>query len=343
MKGLNEREILTKYSEETQDLKRKIKSLENLLADYKKSHGSISNFFNSIKDSIPVYPKEKISVPKQTYDSLKAKVGACALICDTHYGAVQKASEIEGFGEYSPEICEKRCMKFVTQISRWLTSQRAAYEIDTIHVLVAGDLCAGDIHHELQVTNAFPVPVQVVGSARLLSSQLMYLSTVFKKVIVHFVTEDNHGRLTKKPQAKEAGINSYNYLIGEFSKIMVSSQSNIEFNIYPQLEVVVSVEGRNYLVMHGHGIRGWMGIPYYSVERKAAKEAMKRMNVPGKRFDKIIMGHFHHPISHPNYWIGGSTQGTDAFDHQCGRYAEPSQAVWLVGKHGEFNRVDFTL
>lgn len=342
-KGISENEIRSKYSEETQDLKRKLRNMESLLQDYKKSHGSISNFFNSIKDLIPQLPKTKIeySIPKPSEG--KPTISACALICDTHYGAVQQASEIEGFGEYSPELCEKRCMKFAHDTNNWVKSQRSAYNIPNLHVLVVGDLCSGDIHHELQVTNAFPVPQQVIGAARLLASQLDTFSQNFDKVIVEFITEDNHGRLTKKPQAKEAGINSYNYLIGEFAKIMTKNLSNITFNIYPQLEAVVKVENRSYLLMHGHGIRGWMGIPYYSVERKASKEAMKRMNVPGKRFDKIIMGHFHHPISHPNYWIGGSTQGTDAYDHQCGRSADPSQAAWLVGKHGEFNRVDFNL
>jgi len=342
--GISEQELKSQHSEVTQDLKRKIRNLEQLLTDYKKSHGSIANFFNSIKDHLPKLPKEKVTytAPKHTPTTIP-KVSACILICDTHYGAVQNASEIEGFGQYSPEIAEQRCMKFVNNTINWVKSQRNAYDISNLHVLVCGDLCSGDIHQELQVTNAFPTPVQVIGSARLLASQLTTLAPHFSTITVEYITEDNHGRLTKKPQAKEAGLNSYNYLIGEFAKIMTSNQPNITFNIYPQLEVVVKVDTRNYLIMHGHGIRGWMGIPYYSVERKAAKEAMKRMNTQGKRFDKIIMGHFHHPISHPNYWIGGSTQGTDAYDHQCGRYAEPSQSAWLVGKHGEFNRVDFVL
>lgn len=341
MKGLSDKEIRGKYSEETQDLKDKLRSMELLLKDYKKAHGSISNFFNSLKDSIPIYPQEKIKYSKPT-SKVKHTIGAVLHITDTHYGAVQASSEIEGFGEYSPEICEKRCMDFIAETKNWVKAQRSAYHIPTAHVLVTGDLVSGDIQR-LTVTNAFPTPQQVIGSARILASQLSKLSEWFETVQVHFIVDDNHGRLTVKPQAKEAGINNWNYLVGEFAKIMVSSHENINFNVYPQTEVVVRVESRNYLLMHGHGIRGWMGIPYYSVERKAAKEAMKRMNVDGKRFNKIIMGHFHHPISHPDYFLGGSTQGTDAYDHQCGRNAEPSQSAWLVGKHGEFNRIDFKL
>jgi len=346
VKGITEGELRAKYSEVTQDLRRKIKILERELAEYKAAHGSISNLFGSIKDAICELPSVKIEYkPPKKKTKVETPCVVSLLISDTHYGAVQAKSEIEGFGEFSPEICEQRCMGFIEKVINWTEVHRTAYRIDEAEVLVAGDLISGDIHHELQVTNAFPVPVQVVRSARLLANQLSLLSRYFTKITVHFVTEDNHARLTKKPQAKEAGLNSFNYILGEIAALMVKGFKNIEFNIYPQYEVVVNVAGRRYLLTHGHNIRGWMGIPYYSVERKAAKEAIRRLNKPDyNRFDKIIMGHFHHPISHPVYWIGGSVSGTDAYDHKNGRYAEPSQTAWMVHpKRGEFDRTDFKL
>lgn len=343
-KYISEAEIRSKHSEDTQELKRKVASKDREIAEYRASHGSIVALFDAIKDSIPLYPTQKIRYEMPKFSKQKPLVGVCLLICDSHYGAIQIASEIEDFGEFSTEICETRSMKFVNEVIRWTRLNRQNYQIDRAHVLVAGDLVSGDIHLELQVTNAFPVTQQVVGSARLLANQISTLAPNFKEVIVHFVVEDNHSRLTKKPQAKEAGINSFNYLVGKMAEIILSNQDNVKFNIYPQYEAVVDVEGRKYLLMHGHNIQGWMGIPYYSIERKSAKEAIKRMNTPDRRFHKMILGHYHHPISHPNYWIGGSVSGTDTFDHKNGRYATPSQASWLVSsKHGEFARIDWSL
>jgi hypothetical protein len=88
-----------------------------------------------------------------------------------------------------------------------------------------------------------------------------------------------------------------------------------------------------------------MGFPYYGIERRAAREAMKRMNGPDmNKFHRIVMGHWHAPLAHPYYWISGSVSGTDAFDHKCGRHAYPSQAAWMVHpRHGEFDRTDFQL
>lgn len=342
--GISASELKAQHSEEVKDLKKKLKRYEKLLEDYKKSHGSIANFFDSIKDYIPTYAPTPINYKPQK-PKTRTNCGMAMLICDTHYGAIQPASEVEGFGEYSPELCEHRCEKFTQNVIEWANLQRSAYPIENLHILVAGDLISGDIHDELRVTNAFPVTKQVVGASHILARQILMAAQHFKIVNIHFIVEDNHARLTKKPQAKEAGINSLNYIVGNMTNILVSKQKNVEFHIYPQYEAVVNVEGRRYLLLHGHNIMGWGGIPYYGIDRKTAKEAIKRMNAShGLRFDKVIMGHLHHPVSHPIYWIGGSVSGTDAYDHKNGRHSAPSQASWLVHpKHGEFARIDWKL
>lgn len=344
--GISEAELKLRYNEEIQDLKRKLAQSSKVLDEYRTEHGSIGVLFDSLRDAIKEIPQPRpIAWPKTSKTMVETPCGVCFLICDSHYGAVQRKSEVEGFGEYSPELCESRSMEFIRRGINWVNVHRTAYQVDTAYVLVTGDLISGDIHLELQVTNAFPAPVQTVGAARILAQQVSDLSRHFKKVVVHFITEDNHARLTKKPQAKEAGLNSFNYLVGEMAKMMLKSHRNVDFNIYPQYEAVVTVEGRRYLLMHGHGVSGWMGFPYYGIERKVSKEAFKRMNGPDStKFHRVIMGHWHAPMAHPMFWIGGSVSGTDAYDHKNGRHAEPSQAAWFIHpKRGEFDRTDFTL
>lgn len=344
--GISGIELRTRHNEEVRDLKRKLRSTEAILEEYKSEHGSLTTLFGAIKDSIEALPQGKIKYESPKLGKkVESPCVACFLICDTHYGAVQVASEIEGFGEFSSEICERRSMQFVDNGIRWVDVTRSGYRIDNAVVLVVGDLVSGDIHRELSVTNAFPVPVQTVRSARLLANQISRLSEHFKDVTVHFVSEDNHGRLTVKPQAKEAGLNSFNYILGEMAKLMLANHKNVTFNIYPQYEAVVNVCGRRYLIMHGHNVKGWMSIPLYGIERKAAREAVKRMNAPDRtKFHKIVMGHWHSPFQSALYVIGGSVSGTDAYDHQAGRHADPSQKAWLIHpKHGEFDWTDFLL
>ena len=187
--------------------------------------------------------------------------------------------------------------------------------------------------------------MQAVESGILLSDQIALLAPHFPKVKIEFIVEDNHSRLQKKPQAKEAGLNSLNYVVGFIAKERLSKHKNVEFNIYPQLEAVIEVKGRRYLITHGHNIKSVLSIPWYGLDRKVGREATKRMNAPDRtKFHKIVLGHFHTPMLTSFYIVGGSVGGTTAYDHACGRHAEPSQSSWLVHKsHGEFNYVAWSL
>ncbi len=347
----NVNEFLQDNSELVQELRRQLEEKDRILNSYKAGHGQLEVFFNSLLASVDaIKPKPIVYQPKE--QKISATVDAVMQITDAHMGAVQEAEEIEGFGVYSPEICRSRQLNYAHRYNRWVDRQRLAYHINDISVLITGDLISGDIHQELQVTNAFPVTVQVVEAARVLAEQMVEISQNFTKVTIHFIGADNHGRLTRKPQAKEGGLNNLNYLVGELAKAYLKDVTNIEFNIYPMYEKVVTVGHRNYLITHGHGMKAWMGIPYYAADRKTGKEAQARMQLIMDQklkmheigFHKMVIGHFHTPINAPMYSFSGSVQGTDAYDHMAGRYAPPSQAGWLVHPdYKEISREDFEL
>jgi DNA repair exonuclease SbcCD nuclease subunit len=267
-------------------------------------------------------------------------------------GAVQGASEIEGFCAYSPEIARARQLGFIRSFLEWVALHRHAYTIDTAHVLVTGDLISGDIHDDLRVTNAFPAPVQAVRAGMLLAEQVALMAPHFQSVEVHFVSDDNHARLTKKPQAKEAGLNTLNYVVGEVASAYLRELGAVSFHLFPMYETVVHVHGRQYLLSHGHGVQGWAGVPWYGIERKVGKESVARMQIimqdlqkaRSVGFHKYVFGHWHTPFNMPLYVCGGSPMGTDANDHKNGRFARPSQKAWIVHPdHGEFDWIDFLL
>lgn len=344
--GKSESELRFMVDEEVNNLKKIIKEKDATLQSYRTEHGVLESFFRDLKEHIEILkPVPVLYRPKTKKILVTSPCSVVVQICDAHMGAVQRPSEIEGFGEFDPEICRTRQINFIKKVIDWVDVHRTAYTIDECVVLVLGDLISGDIHDELKITNAFPTPVQVIKASTVLSEQILMLSQHFPKIRVEFLVEDNHSRLTKKPQCKEAGLNSLNYLVGFIAKERVSKLTNVTFNIYPQYEVSVKVQNQRYLLIHGHGIFGFAGFPWYGVERKAAKEALKRMNAPDvNKFDKIIMGHWHTPVTTPVFWIGGSVSGTDAYDHKNGRHSKPSQAAWLTHpRHAEFDRTDFWL
>ena len=344
-------DFLSGQSEQVMQLKAQLLEKDRILEGYKKNHGQLEIFFNAVLSSVQAIEPVPI-IYKPDVSKGKASVEAALQITDAHMGAVQAANEIEGFNEYNPKICRDRQLDFVNRFCRYIDRQRLSQNINTAHVLDTGDNISGDIHQELQVTNAFPVTVQVVEAAKVKAEQLTILCQNFERVVVHFIGADNHGRLTRKPQAKEEGYNNLNYLVGILTQAYTKKFPNLEFNIYPMHEKVVTCLNRNYLIAHGHGIRAWMGIPWYSVERRSSKESQARMQLVMDQklkmaevgFHKMIAGHFHTDIDTDLYAFGPSVQGTDAYDHQSGRYSKPGQVGWLIHeKYAEFGRVNFKL
>jgi len=313
--------------------------------DYKKEHGQLEQLMAEVLAAIPaIVPQAPVYKPAKTR-RVETDIAAVVHITDAHYGSVQLADEIEGYGEYSPELSRTRQFGLIRDVIQWVDIHRLGYSIPECRFLVTGDLISGDIHDELRVTNAFPAPRQAVEAGEILAKQAAMAAPYFERVIVDMITDDNHGRLTRKPQAKECGFNNWMYVVASITKTLLTTHKNVEFNIYPMPQKVVAVCGRRYLLCHGHDVMGWAGFPFYGIERKTAKEALKRMNGPDPtKFDLLIMGHWHAPLEHPYYWIGGSVSGTDAYDHKQGRHAEPQQVSWLVHpKWGEFDKVKWRL
>jgi len=312
--------------------------------EYKKEHGQLDQLMAEVLAAVPAIKSQALMYKPSKIRRVDRDVTVALHITDSHHGAIQAKDEIEGFGCYSPELSRLRQIGFIQDVMDWVELHRTVYSIPEARFLVTGDLISGDIQ-DLRVTNAFPAPRQAVEAGEILAHQVAMAAPRFERVILDIITLDNHGRMTKKPQSKEGGVNNWMYVVGHIAKILLSAHKNVTVNIWAQPEKVVTVNGRNYLLCHGHEVSGWMGFPYYGIERKAAREAMKRMNGPDfTRFHRIIMGHWHAPLSHPYFWIGGSVSGTDAYDHQAGRQANPQQVSWMIHPQwGEFDRTEWQL
>jgi hypothetical protein len=355
MEKLTSEDIRRRHDEEVKELHRQLLEKDQVLESYKKDRGQLDVYLRKVLKEVaqPIQPlKSELSRIKQKASRVDSEIIPVKHITDSHMGAQQRPDEIEGFNEFSPEICDNRNLAFTSAFLAWINLHRELYKIRQACVILTGDLISGDIHDELRVTNAFPSPVQVHRAALIHSRQVALIAPFFESVTVHFIVEDNHARLTKKPQAKEAGYNTLNYLVGSLMEAYLEKHQNVIFHLYPMLEKVIQVGARNYLIRHGHNVRGWMGIPWYGLERSSGREAAIRQNIimqdarQAKRigYHKIIQGHFHTPFDTPLYSCGGSVSGTDAYDHKEGRHSEPSQSAWMIHpKYGEFNRVNFQL
>lgn len=326
-------------ADELSSLRARLAQAYTEFENYRQEQGTIKGMLRDVVEYVKRLPAPELQYQESTTEIVQSPVGLVLHNTDWHMGMVQESNEIEGFNEFSPEILRFRILhSLVPDLLKWVALHRSTYNIDTAHVLVTMDMISGDIHDELRITNAFPTPVQLVEAGYLLAAEIALLAPHFKRLYVEAPTIDNHARLTKRPQHKEGGFNTFNYPMMALVKERLREFKNVFVNIYPRAKQVIEVKGRRYLLTHGHDIKGWAGFPYYGAERMIGKESVRRMITGIGQFDRVVMGHFHAPLWHPWYWIGGSASGTDAYDHANGRYHWPCQTSWLVHpKHGEFN------
>jgi hypothetical protein len=337
-RSLNEKQMLNEAdpSADVVFLRERIAALESDLSNQKSSTGEAMEVIHSLQGAI------RQCKPVSFLYEPKSKSGAACEhvlhLSDWHYGATISAEEVDGFGVFSPAIADARINKLAQSIIRKTEAQRHGYVVPHLRIIGTADYISGDIHHELSVTNAFPSAVQAVKCGYALGGMLRMFSQYFETVTADLVTLDNHGRLTRKPQSAEGGMNNWGYVVAEIAKQHVVPLKNVTVNIHAKPTALIAVGPERYLAFHGHQIKGWAGKPYYGFDRRVAMEAVKRMGVPEQAFTKLVFGHFHHAFNGDLWIMGGSLSGTDAFDHSQGRHSKPHQTSWFVHPaHGEFD------
>ena len=335
-RGLDEFKSTFSPDQEVEHLRAKVAELERKIKSERETTGEARVLTMALTEAIAAAEPTAM-----TYSPPKKKQGApitCVLhLTDLHNGEITKKDEVDGFNEFNPEIFTKRLEVLAAKIIDFVRVQRSGYHIPHLHILGTGDYVSGDIHEELKVTNAYPAPVQAVRAGYDLGALVALLAPHFEKVTTDWITSDNHGRMTRKNQAAEGGLNNWGYVVANVIKQHVSRLPNVEVTIHAKPSALLKVCKERYLTFHGHEIKGWAGLPYYGFDRRAAMEAVKRMNVADAGFTKMVFGHFHVAVNTLLYNSGGSLSGTNAFDHSQGRHAAAHQTSWLVHpSHGEF-------
>ena len=332
-------------SKEMMSLKSEVSLLKREIRERDEEAGAVNLLIGDVIDAVERVKPVKWDKPVKRTGKVASPCSHVLHLTDLHYGMVTKPEQTEEFGEYSPLIAERRIKFLAQKIIDKTDIQRSAYNVDELVILGTADWISGGIHPELLSTNAFPEPVQAVKAGYLIGNMIMQFAPNFPKIRVELITQDNHGRLTKKPQAADGGLNNWGFVVANIVKEYVKEQKNVDVNVHAASSAIVPVGPEQYLIFHGHTMRGWNGLPYYGFDRRVQKEAVTRMNAPSdKHYTKMVFGHFHVAFN-GDYWMsGGSVSGTDAFDHSQGRHSEPHQTSWLVhrgtaskGGHGAFD------
>lgn len=310
-------------------------TLNGLLKERGKQKALVDDLKTVIRSTEP-YPRRPIKIATGHSDT---PIAAVVKLSDWQIGEVIDPVETEGFGGFDHEIAKQRAAALARKVIRWVKMHRnAGYNIRELHVFSEADLVSGNIHYELEVTNEFTVIQAAVNAGFLLAETISQFAPYFDKIMVWEMSADNHGRQTRKNQAKQGAKNNFSYMAHVICNLILAKHEHVTCELGQGTKLLANVLGKRFLISHGHHIMGQMGIPYYGMERDRAREAVKRQHT-NKGFDYISIGHWHVPaIIAGNILVNGSLTGTTEFDHMQGRHAVPAQVSFMVHpEHGIFN------
>lgn len=339
-KSMTMDQVKRRLSPEMQALSAENKELRSKIAQAQRTSGELNVIMEDVLSAVQQADRVKLDVRHSGGKSKVEQPSSHVIhLTDLHIGQVTKPEQIEDLGEYNYAIATERMKTLAEKVIAKTDVQRSGYNITEAVVIGTGDWVSGDIHPELQFTNEFPAPVQAVKAGYLLGAFFMALAPHFDMVRAELITLDNHGRLTRKPQATDGGLNNWGYVSAAIAKEYCRNQANVTVEVHAQPCKIVVVGPERYLTFHGHQMRGWAGKPYYGFDQRLLKEALKRMNLSDQvKFTKMVFGHFHDAAQSGWWTLGGSVSGTDANDHNQGRFAKPHQTSWFVhSEHGEYD------
>lgn len=259
-------------------------------------------------------------------------------LSDVHMGEVVSLSAMGGRNSYNMKIACARLERYFQHVIKLGTEHWTGPPPDSIYFVLGGDLVSGEIHEELAKTNDLQAIPAVRILAEALAAGLDLLRRSFPAIPIHVISvPGNHGRNTKKPEAKEFAINSYDTLVALLLEWWASTKGlkGMTFSAPHTGDALVNIHGWNVLFTHGDriGSRGGSGFvgPAATAARGMQKIAQDYL-AEGQVIDVIIMGHFHTPLELEYGLVNPSLVGPSEYS-RSGRMRSHPAAQWMLSIH----------
>lgn len=134
------------------------------------------------------------------------------------------------------------------------------------------------------------------------------LLQIYPKIEIYGV-EGNHGNIQRRSQIMTKRSN-WDVVFYRALKETLSKYQRIELKtqeVGGEWYQVISVNGWNFLVVHGDQILSYQGVPFYGVEKRGLR--WKQSIGVDEPFDYVLSGHLHNPNflwnAGVNWWING--------------------------------------
>ena len=253
-------------------------------------------------------------------------------LSDLHWGERVFPAQVNGINEYSLPIARARLKRTFATTVRLLRDYLADGQYDGIVVALGGDMMYGNIHEELRETNDAHILACVADLHDHMVAGLEMMADEFGRVFVPCVV-GNHGRLDKKPRAKGAARDNFEWILYHYIAKHFANDPRVHVVVSESLDYVYKVHNHTYLLTHGDQFRGGSGIsgpmtPWALGDHRKRK----RQDAINQPYDTMIFGHWHQLFwGNGNFICNGSLKGYDEYAFRSNfSVQEAMQALWIT-------------
>lgn len=232
------------------------------------------------------YPVKRLKVPDISGRSRNTT--PVLGLCDIHAGLFLKESETGGLNYYNRGKLEMQVENLKNALVTISIKQLAEHPLLKIHCL--GDMLDGiGIFASQAFQQELHLKEQYYFLAELISTFLVELLQLYD-VIELCCIPGNHGRIGKKGES--AVEDNIEYFWYRHMQEKLQNYPQIKWKISESWWMLDNTYDKTSLLIHGDGIKSWMTIPYYGVERADTRytkvlASMKNM------YQILELGHFH--------------------------------------------------
>jgi len=322
--ALREAELLAKINR----LQQQNNELRQEAADTAKIRRFIHRL-GSKQESVPAWLR---GAPKH-----KKRGTPTLFLSDLHWGERVYANQVNGVNRYDLGIARERLQRITETAMSLLLDELARPDYPGIICALGGDIVSGNIHEELRESNDAPVLEQCADAEKHLGQVIATLADEFGRVFVPCVV-GNHGRLDRKPRAKNGVKDNLEWIIYEFLRKRFEDDNRVTVIVPTAFDCLYAVHGHRYLMTHGDQFKGGTGITGPLLPWKRGDQKKRQAyGAVDQSYDTLIMGHWHQAAMLPGTIIvNGSLKGWDEYSFRMGfEFQPPQQTLWITDpKHG---------
>jgi len=304
-----------------------------LLTRIEKERDLTQAFVNNCLVAISRMNIAPVKVPKKEVGN--EDLQAHAMRSDAHVGEYLIPSSVQNLSSYNAEIYKKRVQRWTEKMILFREQDKDSLGLNKLIIHHLGDQVTGESIYKGQ---AFYIDLnladQLFLSVEVETNAILALAQVYPELEL-FCTVGNHGR----PGAYGANHRktNFDYLFYRSLKQTLINQKNVKVFVSESPSMVVQHGNFIFLLNHGDAAKGWMGIPFYGLERM-----FRRLpNLYNMIVHYELVGHHHQPanIGDSKVLLNGSlVGGSELSINRMGLTNLPSQKLFYFDKKHGLNR-----